>query len=328
METAPASFLDVVWLGKPLSLWLLFMAVVLALLALDLGAFNKKGKEPSFQQSLGWTIFYILVAVLFGGWIWHSMSEQQGMEYFTGYAMEKSLSLDNIFVISMIFGALSIPSRYQHRVLVWGILGVLVLRGIMIGLGASLIAQFSWVLLLFGIFLLFTGIKMFFFHGEHKSLEENVLLKWMRGHMLITPELHGQRFFITQPHPNSGKRARWVTPLFVALVLVECADLIFAVDSVPAIFAVTQDPYIVYTSNIFAILGLRSLYFCLQTMVGRFAYLSKALALALVFIGGKIMYTEITHDKLPVDISLAVVLTLIASGIVISLVKTKKSGKA
>lgn len=313
------------FLGKPIMLWLIFAAIVVALLVLDLGVFHKKEQEPTFKDSLGWTVFYIIIALIFGGWIWHSMGETRGLEYFTGYAMEKSLSLDNIFVISMIFSALSIPAAYQHRVLFWGILGVVVLRGIMIALGAALVAKFSWILLVFGAFLLVTGVKMLVFHAKEKNLNDNPLLKWMRKHMLVTDKLHGQRFFVRQENPKTGKKALWVTPLFIALALVEFADLIFAVDSVPAIFAVTQDPYIVYTSNIFAILGLRALYFCLQTMTDRFAYLSKALALVLVFIGGKIIYTEITHDKLAPEVSLGVVMALILGGVIVSLLATRPS---
>ncbi len=307
------------WLGRPVWLWLIFIGIIFSLLFLDLGILHKKAKKPGIRESLIWSAFYVLVSMAFGAYVWMSMGDERGMEFFTGYAMELSLSLDNIFVISLIFSALSIPAQYQHRVLFWGIIGVLILRGLMIGFGTAIIAQFHWVLVLFGIFLLFTGIKILFFENEEKDMTDNSLLKLMRKHLLITQELHGQSFFIKAPHPSLNIPVLWATPLFVALVLVEVTDLIFAVDSIPAIFAVTLDPYVIYTSNIFAVLGLRSFYFALAAMVHRFVYLSKALSLVLIFIGGKLLYSEITHNKFPIEISLAIVLTLIISGVVISL---------
>ena len=319
-------FLTADWLGHPVWLWLNFLLIVVSILAYDLGAFSKKPKAaPTVKQSLINTLLYIGIAIAFGWFTWSDLGPKAGMEFFTGYAMELSLSIDNIFVISLIFTTLSIPEQYRHRVLLWGILGVLVLRGIMIGLGATLIAQYSWILLVFGVFLLFTGIKMLVVKNEHKDMKDNKLLKWMQKHLPITQELHKERFFVRLPHPqNPEKKMTFITPLFVALVMVEIADLVFAVDSVPAVFAVTQDPYIVYTSNIFAIIGLRSLFFLLQDMVHRFEYLSKALAFILIFIGGKISVAEIFHYKIPTEISLTVVLTLIASGVIISLLKTRK----
>ena len=320
-------------MGKAVWVWLIFMAIVFTLLSIDLGVFHRKAHKPSIKESLTSTICYILIASAYGAWIWDSFGQQKAMEFYTGYAMELSLSFDNVFVISLIFSALSIPSLYQHRVLFWGIIGVLVMRGVMISLGAALISQFSWVLLIFGVFLLITGVKMLIHHAQESDLENNKILKWMRKHMLITPELHGQKFFVLQDmilkegqmakEGKPIKKVIWVTPLFVSLILVEIADLVFAVDSVPAIFAVTQDPFIVYTSNIFAILGLRSLYFTLESMVNRFKYLSKALALVLIFIGGKILAHEGFHIKIATEISLTVVLTLIISGIVVSLIATR-----
>ncbi len=314
------------WLGHPVWMWLNFLLTILSVLAYDLGLFSKKKDgTPSVKKSLFNTVLYIALAVWFGWDTWNNLGAKAGMEFFTGYAMELSLSIDNIFVISLIFSSLSIPAQYRHRVLFWGIIGVLLLRGLMIGAGAALIVKFSWVLLLFGVFLLYTGFKMLLVNDEPKEVSDNSVLKWMKKHLPITQELHGSRFFARLPHPHHpSRKITFITPLFVTLVLVEIADLVFAVDSVPAVFAVTQDPYIVYTSNIFAIIGLRSLFFLLEDMVHRFEYLSKALAFILIFIGAKISAAELFHYTIPTEISLTVVLTMIASGVVISLVKTGK----
>lgn len=314
------------WMGHPAWMWLNFFITIISLLIYDLGLLGKKkDATPTLRQSLFNTVLYILLAVSFGWYTWESLGPKAGMQFFTGYAMELSLSIDNIFVISLIFSSLAIPPQYRHPVLFWGIIGVLVLRGIMIGLGATLIAKFAWVLLVFGIFLLYTGIKMLVVKHEHKDLRDNSLLKWMKQHWPLTQELHGKRFFVRMPDPkNPARKITFMTPLFVALILVEIADLVFAVDSVPAIFAVTQDPYIVYTSNIFAIIGLRSLFFLLEDMVHRFEYLSKALALILIFIGAKISVVHLFHFEIPTEISLGVVLALIAGGIIFSLIKTGK----
>jgi tellurite resistance protein TerC len=249
------------------------------------------------------------------------------MDFYTGFLIEKSLSMDNVFLMAMIFSFLAIPRKYQHEVLFWGILGVIVLRAIMIGLGAALIAEFSWILYVFGVFLLLTGVKMLFSKVDaHPDLNENALVKFLRKHMRVTDRLHEGRFFVRQADA-SGKSVLWATPLFLALVLIECADLVFAVDSVPAIFAITQDPFIVYTSNIFAILGLRALYFALAAMIHRFAYLKYALALVLVFIGGKIFLVGII-GKIPAVISLSVTLGLLLGGVLLSLWKTRGQAPA
>ena len=313
------------WMGHPAWMWWNFLSIILSVLAYDLGMFSKKkDAAPSTKKSLINTVIYILLAVYFGWSTWNDLGAKSGMEFFTGYAMELSLSIDNIFVISLIFSTLGIPQQYRHRVLFWGIIGVLLLRGLMIGAGAALIIQFSWILLIFGLFLLYTGFKMLLVNHEPKEMSENPVLQWMNTHLPVTQDLHGKRFFTRLPHPqNPLRKITFITPLFVALVLVEIADLVFAVDSVPAVFAVTQDPYIVYTSNIFAIIGLRSLFFLLEDMVHRFEYLSKALAFILIFIGGKITVAELFHYTLPTEISLTVVLTLIGSGIFISLLKTR-----
>lgn len=310
--------------GTPAWLWLSFLAVVFVLLAFDLGVLNKGEKELGIAESLRLSLFYIVVAVLFGGWVWYSRGADASMQYFTGYAIEKALSIDNVFVISLIFSYFAIPRIYQYRALVWGIIAVLVLRGLMIGVGAALVQEYDWVLLLFGAFLIGTGIKMLIVKEGEQDISKNPLVRLLSRVLRVTPQLHGQRFIVRQPHPVTGKMVLWVTPLFLALVVINIADLIFAVDSVPAIFAITTDTYIVFTANIMAILGLRALYFALAAMVHRFEYLKYALALVLVFIGGKIFWNYY-YGKLDPAISLGVTVAMIAGGIVFSLWKTRKN---
>ncbi len=310
------------FLGKAVWVWLVFIGVVITLLAFDLGVLHKHDREIGVSESLLLSAGYITVAVLFGAWVWWLQGAQSGMEYYTGFLIEKSLSMDNVFVIALIFSYFAIPRQYQHRVLFWGILGVIVLRAIMIGLGATLVSQFSWILYLFGAFLVITGIKMWVIADHMPDIANNPLLKLLRKHLRVTPQIESNAFFVTRPDPVSGKAVRWATPLFLALCLVEFVDLVFAVDSVPAIFAITTDPFIVYTSNIFAILGLRALYFALAAMIHRFKYLKYALALVLVFIGTKIFLVGII-GKIPPTISLSVTFALIAGGVLVSLWKTR-----
>lgn len=318
------SFFLADWLGKPAWMWLAFMGIVLALLVLDLGVLHKDQHEIGVRESLLLSAMYIAIALAFGGWVWWELGRQSGLEYLTGFAIEKSLAMDNVFVIAMIFGYFAIPRALQHRVLFWGIIGVIVLRAIMIAAGATLVSQYGWVLYIFAAFLIFTGIKMFFAGHGHSDVGENPLVKWMRGHMRITDQLHGQKFFVRQPDPKSGRMVLWATPMFLALVMIEIADVIFAVDSVPAIFAITTDPFIVYTSNIFAILGLRALYFALAAIIHRFAYLKQALAVLLVFIGGKIFVADLLGwEKFPAEWSLAITGLILTAGVVWSLWKTK-----
>ncbi|MFG1186515.1 TerC family protein [Xanthobacter aminoxidans] len=312
-------FLDVA--GKPLWLWLGFLAIVFALLAFDLGVLHRDSREIGIAESLRLSVFYIAVAAVFGGWIWASMGPQAGMQYFTGYAIEKALSIDNVFVISLIFSYFAIPRAYQYRALVWGIIAVLVLRGLMIGVGAALVQSYDWVLLLFGAFLVVTGIKMLFVSEGETDISQNKALRFLTKRMRVTPELHGERFFVRQPHPVTGKAVLWATPLFLALVVINIADFVFAVDSVPAIFAITTDTYIVFTANIMAILGLRALYFALAAMVHRFSHLKYALAGVLVFIGGKIFWSHF-FGKVDPAISLGVTVAMIAAGILFSLWRT------
>jgi tellurite resistance protein TerC len=310
------------FLGKPAWIWLVFIGIVIALLAFDLGVLHKDDREIEVKESLLLSAGYISVALAFGAWVWWFMGQQSGMEYFTGFMIEKSLSMDNVFVIALIFTFFAVPRQYQHRVLFWGILGVIVLRAVMIGLGAALVSQFGWVLYLFGAFLVFTGIKMWIIADHQPDIANNPLLKLLRKHLRVTDGLRGNAFFVKEPDPKTGTPVRWATPLFLALILVEAVDLVFAVDSVPAIFAITTDPFIVYTSNIFAILGLRALYFALAAMIHRFHYLKYALALVLVFIGSKIFLVGFI-GKTPPWISLSVTFGLIAGGVLFSLWKTR-----
>lgn len=315
------------FLGHPIWIWLLFIGIVAALLVFDLGVLHKSDREIGATESLLLSAGYIGVSLIFGAWIWWFLGAQSGMDYFTGFMIEKSLSMDNVFVIALIFSFFAIPRQYQHRVLFWGILGVIVLRAAMIGLGATLVSQFSWVLYIFGAFLIFTGIKMWIIADHMPDIANNPLLKFLKRHLRITEGLRGNAFWVTEPDPKTGKLEKFVTPLFLALMLVEFVDLIFAVDSVPAIFAITTDPFIVYTSNIFAILGLRALYFALAALIHRFKYLKFALALVLIFIGSKIFLVGII-GKIPAVISLCITFGLIAGGVLISLWRTREQGAA
>jgi tellurite resistance protein TerC len=324
-------FLFAEWIGKPVWMWAGFLTIVVALLAFDLGVLNKEDKEMGIKQSLYLSAFYIGFAMLYGGAIWWaydaghittSDGTHAGLTYFTGFFIEKALSIDNVFVISLIFTFFVIPRRYQYRALVWGIIAVIVLRGLMIGIGAALVQEYDWILYIFGAFLIATGIKMLVVPESDPDVSKNPVVRFMKRHMRVTDELHAQKFFVRQPDPKSGKVVLWATPLFLALVVINIADLIFAVDSVPAIFAITTDTFIVYTANIMAILGLRALYFALAAMVHRFHYLKYALALVLVFIGGKIFWNQI-FGKVDPAISLGVTLAMIAGGIFYSLWKTR-----
>ncbi|MBZ9667301.1 TerC family protein [Pseudomonas sp. LMG 31766] len=320
--TALEPFLFADFLGTATWLWLVFIAVVISLLAFDLGVLHRDNREIGVRESLLLSAGYITAGLLFGVWVFFQKGGDASMDYLTGFLIEKSLSMDNVFLMAMIFSFLAIPRQYQHKVLFWGIMGVLVLRAIMIGLGAALIHEFAWILYVFGAFLFFTGVKMLFSKlDDAPDLQNNVLVKFLRKHLRVTENLHGQRFFVRQDD-GKGRSVLWVTPLFLALILIECADLVFAIDSVPAIFAITQDPFIVYTSNIFAILGLRALYFALAALIHRFAYLKYALALVLVFIGAKIFLVGII-GKIPAAVSLSVTLGLLIGGVLLSLYKTR-----
>lgn len=317
-------FLLVDWLGKPAWIWLSFIAIVLALLAFDLGVLHKRSREIGMHESLTMSAVYVSLGLAFGGWVWWYLGPEPGMAYLTGFAVEKALAMDNVFVIAMIFAFFAVPPHLQHRVLFWGILGVIMLRAAMIGAGAALLAQFSWVLYVFAAFLVLTGLKMIVLADRSYDVATNPVLRLVRRYCNVTDGLHGEHFFVRRVDPVSGKAATFMTPLFLALIMIEVADVVFAIDSVPAIFAITSDPFIVYTSNIFAILGLRALYFALAAMVRRFRYLKYALALVLIFIGAEIFAADLLGiGKFPPVFSLAVTLCLLAGGIAFSMVRTR-----
>ncbi|WP_235822527.1 TerC family protein [Pseudogemmobacter blasticus] len=317
-------FLLLLFMGKPVWMWLVFLGIVLALLVLDLGVFNKTDHEIGVAESLKMSAFYITLGVAFSAFVWWQIDAEAAKLYLTAFVVEKTLAMDNVFVIALIFSFFAIPRQYQHRVLFWGILGVIVLRGIMIGLGATLVAQYHWVLYIFAAFLIATGIKMLVTEEKEMDISQNPILRFMRRRMNVTDKLHGNAFFVKEPHPRTGKLITFATPLFLALVMVELADLVFAVDSVPAVFAITTDPFIVYTSNIFAILGLRALYFALAAIIHRFHYLKYALAILLVFIGSKIFVADLMGwEKFPANWSLAITFVILAAGVLWSLWKTR-----
>ena len=317
--------ITLIFLGQPLWMWLAFFVLIAGLLAFDLGILHRDQHEIGVRESLMLSGFYIALGLAFGGFVWLTVGAQAGLEYITGFVVEKSLAMDNIFVIALIFSFFAVPRQYQHRVLFWGILGVIVLRAIMIGFGAALVTQFSWVLYLFAAFLVFTGIKMLAFADHEPDLGRNPVLKFVKRHFRVTEDLHGDRFIVAAPDPKTGRLVRYMTPLFLALVMIEIADVIFAVDSVPAIFAITTDPYVVYTSNIFAILGLRALYFALAAIIHRFAYLKQALAVLLIFIGGKVFVADMLGlGKVPPEFSLGVTVLILGSGVAYSLWRTRR----
>lgn len=311
------------FLGQATWLWLAFLGIVALLLAFDLGILNRHDRALGVAESLRLSVFYVMVALAFGAWVWWSMGPSSAVEYLTGYAIEKALSIDNVFVISLIFGYFAIPAHYQYRALLWGILAVLVLRGVMIAAGAALVERYEWVLYVFGAFLIGTGVKMLVMGESEHDVSKNPVVRILSRHLRVSPELHSARFFVRRPDPTTGRPLLCATPLFLALVVINIADFVFAIDSVPAIFAVTTDTYIVFTANIMAILGLRALYFALAAMLHRFEYLKYALALVLVFIGAKIFWNQIV-GKLDPAISLGVTVSLILGGVLVSLWKTRR----
>ena len=298
--------------------WAGFLALVLGLLALDLGVFHREDRPVGTREALAWTAVWVAVALAFGGVVWWMAGPDDALDYLTGYLVEKSLSVDNLFVFVVIFGALGIPAALQHRVLYWGILSALVLRGAMIWAGVALLARFGWLLYVFGAFLLVTGVRLALpRHGEPHP-ERSPAYRVLRRVVPSTPRLEGHRFFVRE-----GGRLL-ATPLFLALALVEVSDVVFALDSIPAIFGITLDPFIVFTSNVFAILGLRSLYFALATMLQRFTALKYGLAAVLVFIGAKMLAAPWVH--VPPAISLAVVLALLGGSVLVSVVRSRRAG--
>ena len=303
--------LSVVALGS-WPLWLGFLAFVAMMLALDLGVFHRKAHAVSLREAAMWSAVWIALAAVFALGIFHFYGAERGLEFTTGYLIEKALSVDNIFVMVVLFGALQVPAHQQHQVLFWGILGALAMRAVFIVAGTALIARFHWTVYLFGFFLVVTGVKMLVFRGEEGHPEDNLMVRLARRVLPVAPGREMEHFF-------TAVGGRWmVTPLFLALLAVEFTDLIFAVDSIPAVLAVSRDPFIVFTSNIFAILGLRSLYFLLAGVVHRFRYLKSGLALVLVFVGVKMAIVD--FFKVPVGMSLAVVGLLLTGAILSSLV--------
>ncbi|PPD47781.1 MAG: hypothetical protein CTY14_03750 [Methylotenera sp.] len=307
-------------------MWGGFGIFVVAMLAIDMFALGRKGAHKvGAREALIWSLVWFTLAMVFGAalWAWldytsgRAIADARAMEYLTGYLLEKTLAMDNIFVFVMIFSYFAVPLEYQKRILVYGVLGAIILRALMILIGAWLIAQFHWVLYVFGAFLLITGIKMFVFADHEPNLATNPLLKWLRQHVRITDKYHADKFWITK------NGVRWFTPMFLVLVLIEFSDVIFAMDSIPAIFAITNDPFIVFTSNIFAILGLRALYFLLADMAERFHLLKFGLALVLIFVGIKMLIVE--WFKIPVAVSLGVVVAVLGTSMLLSLLATRKA---
>jgi tellurite resistance protein TerC len=297
--------------------WGGFVAVILVFLALDLGVFHRKAHVIDFKEALIWTFVWFSVAMLFAGGLTHLRSKDESLEFITGYIIELSLSMDNVFVIALIFAYFRVPLVYQHRVLFWGILGALIMRGVMIGAGAALVQTFNWMLYVFGGFLVITGIKMIFSTDEGVDPEKNPVIRVARKIFPITPGFEGQKFF-----SQIDKRFA-LTPLALVLLMVETTDLVFAVDSIPAIFSVTQKPFIVFTSNVFAILGLRSLYFVLANAIGYFRFLKVGLSIVLVFIGAKMLTAKWIH--ISTAISLAVVGSIIGMSILFSIFAGRRS---
>jgi tellurite resistance protein TerC len=304
-------------IGSP-ALWAGFIVFVLAMLALDLGVFHRKTHAVGFKEAAIWSGVWVCMALIFNVGVWWKYGAQPGTEFLTGYLIEKSLSVDNIFVFVVIFGALGIPALYQHRVLFWGILSALILRAGMIFAGTALLARFHWLIYVFGAFLVLTGLKLFYVwkKGEEEHPEESPIMRWVKRVIPTSKNLDGNHFFTVE----NGKRM--ATPLFLALVLIEFTDVIFALDSIPAIFAVTRDPFIVFTSNIFAILGLRSLFFLLAGMVEKFSYLKVGLSGVLVFVGLKMALVDVV--KVQPFVSLGVIATMLAASVVASLLKARR----
>jgi len=313
-------------MDTPIWLWIGFNVFVLAMLALDLGVFHRKSHAVSGREALTWSLVWISLSLVFNVVIyfyWDRMmpdsaysNTEAALAFFTGYLIEKSLSVDNIFVFILIFSFFAVPAAYQHRVLFWGILGALIMRGVLIAVGAALLEQFHWIIYVFGAFLIFTGIRMAWQHEENVRPDNNPVVKFFRRFMPVTENFEKDQFFVRR----AGKL--FATPLFLILLVVESTDLIFAVDSIPAIFAVTQDPFIVYTSNVFAILGLRALYFLLANVMDKFQYLKFGLSAVLVFIGVKMVIMD--FYKIPVGVSLGVVAGILTISVLASLWKAKK----
>jgi len=298
--------------GTPLQ-WGFFFALILGMLALDLGVLNRKEHRVGLREALLWSVVWTIVALLFNLWIYYRFGARIGLEFLTGYIIERSLSFDNIFVFVVLFNYFAVPAEHQHRVLFWGILGALVSRGVFIAMGTALLARFAWLIFVFGGFLVYTGIKILIEKETEVHPEKNPVLKLFQRFVPLTSRYHGKRFFVR----DDGRLK--ATPLMLVLVVVEATDVVFAVDSIPAVFGVTRNAFIIFTSNIFAILGLRALYFLLAGLMHKFQYLSYGLGLVLIFVGAKMLL----HDwvDIPIEVSLGIVLGLLAAAIVLSLLR-------
>ena len=297
-------------------LWTIFSIFVLGMLALDLGVFNRKAHEVRFKEALTWSIVWVALSLAFNWWIYHKFGSQKALEFLTGYLIEKALSVDNIFVFVVLFASFAVPKIYQHRVLFWGVLGALLMRAIFIGLGAALVSRFHWIMYVFGAILIYTGIKLMKEGEAEPHPEKNPIYKFARRLMPATPEYHGKHFVIIK----DGRR--YATPLLLVLIAIEATDVVFAVDSIPAIFAITTDPFIVYTSNIFAILGLRAMYFLLAGVIDKFHFLNIGLALVLIFVGVKMIIAD--WYKIPIGISLGVIAGVLILSVVASMIWPKR----
>jgi len=296
--------------------WIAFIIFILVAIAVDLGVFHRKAHKISIKESLVWSVVWVTLAIAFGLWILQGYGRQPALEFFTGYIIEKSLSVDNLFVFLVIFRVFAVKEEYQHSVLAYGIVGALLMRGIMIGAGAALVQRFDWIMYLFGVFIIYAGLHMLVAREAESHPENNFLVRYVSKHIRLTREYREEHFFV---HEN-GKL--FATPLFLVLLVVEFTDVTFAVDSIPAIFGITRDPFIVFTSNVFAILGLRTLYFLLAGVLDKFVYLKIALALVLIFIGAKMIVEPWLH--ISVSVSLAVVLGMLAIAVLASLVAKPK----
>jgi tellurite resistance protein TerC len=301
-------------------LWVAFNIFVLTMLAIDLFVLHKDAHEVRVKEAAAWSVAWVALAALFGAGVYVFMGREAGLAYFTGYVIEKALSVDNIFVFVVIFTAFRVPARYQHRVLFWGVLGALIMRGAMIAAGAYLIHQFHWVLYVFGGLLVVTGVRMAMQTDHAVEVESNIASRLLRRLMPVTDAYHGQRFFVRES--IAGRMRLVATPLFAVLLLVETTDVIFAVDSIPAIFAITQDPFIVYSSNVFAILGLRALYFLLADVIHRFHYLKVGLSVVLIFVGVKMLAAD--YYPIPIGVSLAVIMLILSASIAASWLRSRR----
>ncbi|HEY4979720.1 MAG TPA: TerC family protein [Candidatus Acidoferrum sp.] len=307
-------------MGTPY-LWVGFNLFVLLAVALDLGLFHRKAHKVEIREALLWSAIWIGLALSFGYFVWRWYGPQRGLEYYTGYLIEKALSIDNLFVFLVIFRSFKVDERIQHKVLMWGIIGALLMRGMMIAAGAALLARFHWILPVFGAFLLYTGLRMIWKRDKEVHYEKNPIFKFASTHLRVTKEYHGGKFFLMQ------SRRFFATPLFLVLLIVEITDVTFAVDSIPAIFGITRDAFIVYTSNVFAILGLRALYFLLADLLDYFRYLGIGLALVLIFIGGKMVAEPWLHISVGLSLGIVAGILLVTMGISV-LAGPKKEKKA